>query len=126
MLIAPEKTSNMERVISGINEGELNALSMEVLNHRDNISEIFEKVDACIDRLQAVYRGQPCNGIIGYYNQIKPSFATTKENIRSYSDDLLMLIEKIKENADYLSGLFDDLTNRVKHEIKYNEFTIGK
>lgn len=114
----------MDNVIAGINEGELNALSIEVLDYRDRISEIFEKIDARIDRLRAVYQGPPCDRIVNYYNAIRPTFAIIKDNLRSYSDDLTTLIDKMSENEKYLALLFDDLSGQIEQKNQNNTFKL--
>ena len=44
-------------VVAGINEDELSALSLEILDYSDRISEIFDKMDSCMDKLPNYYQG---------------------------------------------------------------------
>ena len=103
----------MEEVVAGINENGLNELSLEILTRRDNISEIFEKIDSCMERLQSCYRGEPSKKLTLYAEELHSSFSMAKENIKNYSDDLTALIDKMRTNDRYLSSLFRELTEKT-------------
>lgn len=105
-------------VVAGINEDELSALSLEILDYSDRISEIFDKMDSCMDKLPNYYQGSPCLDLLNYYNELKPYYSVIKNNIVSYSDDLIELIKKMKENDNYLTTLFQNYTDDTKNKIK--------
>lgn len=108
----------MNDVVAGINEDDLSNLSFEVLDYADRISEIFDKLDACMDRLPNHYQGIPCNDIINLYNELVPYYSIIKENIISYSDDFIELIKKMQENDNYLTKLFQEYTDDTKNKTK--------
>ena len=110
--------------VAGINEEELNSLSLEIIDRKDRISEILEKINACMGRLEDYYQGPPYDKIMQYYEELSSSFSTIKENIKSYSDDLQTLITKMHENDRYLAGLFQDLTDDVVRQTNSNNFTL--
>lgn len=118
------KSNLMEEVIAGINDEELNSLSLEVLDRADMISEIFDKIDACMERLPACYQGEPCKRLLERYGALKSSYPIIKGNIVSYSDDFITLINKMHENDKYLSGLFQGYTNDISSQIKTDNFNL--
>ena len=116
----------MERVIAGIHEGELGSLSNEVLDYADRMSDIFDRIDACMDRLPACYKGEPCNKLMERYRTLHSSYLTIHDNVKSYADDFVTLINKMRVNDKYLSSLFQEFTNQRNHQIKTEHFTFTK
>lgn len=105
-------------LISGINEDELGSLSLEVLDYSDRISEIFDKIDDCMEKLPNYYQGQSCKEIINLYEELRLYYPTIKENIISYSEDFIQLIKKMQENDKYLVTLFQNYTDETINKIK--------
>ena len=108
----------MGDVLVGINEDDLGNLSLEVLDYVDRISDIFDKIDANIDLLKQQYQGEPCDDIVNFYNELTPYYSIIKENIISYSDDFIELINKMRENDKYLTTLFENYTDEAKDKTK--------
>lgn len=108
----------MDRVIAGIHEEDLGALSLEILDYVDRISEILERIDSYMDKLPACYKGSSSDKIIERYNSIKSTYPTVKENLKSYSDDFITLINKMREDDTFLSNLFRELTSDTNRKIK--------
>lgn len=108
----------MKEVIAGINEDELSNLSLEILDCVDRITEIFDRIDACMDKLPNYYKGSPCSDLINYYNELSPYYSIIKENIVSYSDDFIQLILKMQDNDKFLVTLFQNYTDDTKNKIK--------
>ena len=101
-----------------INEELVLTLSASILNHRDKITEIFEKVDACMQRLELCCQGPPCVRLVEYHNAMKPSCRNIKDNLKGYSDDLLTLIDKSHEASDIFDKMILSMTDDVEHQIK--------
>lgn len=116
----------MNDVIAGIKERELNELSLEIIRYRDRISDLFEKVDACFERIQLVYSGEPSDRISSYAKELHSSFSIAKENIKSYADDFTTLIHKMRENDQYLAGLFQEFTAEQIAKLDNNDFSLTK
>ncbi len=108
----------MNDAVAGINEDELSSLSLEVLDYADRISEIFDKIDACMNKLPNHYQGSPCSKLIDYYNNLKIYYPVIKNNIISYSDDFIALIKKMQDNDKTLVTLFQNYTDETKNKIK--------
>lgn len=105
-------------VVSGINEDELSLLSLEILDYSDRISEIFDRIDSCMERLPNYYQGLPCEKLMQYYKELTTYYPIIKDNIVSYSDDLIALIKKMKENDKFLTTLFQNYTDDTKNKMK--------
>lgn len=108
----------MEDIGFGINEEELSNLSLEVIDHADNISEIFDRIDACMEKLPIHYQGTPCTELINFYNKLTPFYEIIKNNIISYSDDLIELIKKMQENDKIGAGMIQIFTNETINKMK--------
>lgn len=108
----------MNEVVAGINEESLSSLSLEVLDYSDRISEIFDKLDSCMEKLPDYYQGEACTSIINLYNNLRVNYSFVKSNIISYSDDLMALIRKMKESDKYLANLFREYTDDARNKLK--------
>lgn len=108
----------MKEIIIGINEDELSNLSLEVLDYADRISEIFDKIDVCMDKLSNHYQGSSCSSLVNIYNELTPYYSIIKDNIISYSDDFIELIKKMQDNDKYLTTLFQNYTDDTLNKIK--------
>lgn len=108
----------MDDVIAGINEDELGNLSLEVIDYADRISEIFDRIDTCMERLPLHYEGTPCTEIMNFYNKLTPFYGIIKNNILSYSDDFIELIRKMQDNDKYLAKLFQTYTDETINKTK--------
>ena len=117
-IINIKRSNGMKDVVAGINEDELSNLSLEVIDYADRISEIFDKIDACMDKLPTHYQGETCSSIINFYNELTPYYSIIKDNIISYSDDFIELIKKMQDNDKYLVSLFQNYTDDTIKKIK--------
>lgn len=104
----------MDNVVAGINEEELGNLSMEILNYADDISDIFSRIDSCISKLPSSYDCDVKTKIMNSYDVIKDNYKVVKSNIISYSDDLIELIQKMKEGDEYISNMFVEFTTEMQ------------
>lgn len=108
----------MKDVLVGINEEEVSNLSLEIIDYADKISEIFDKITDCVDRIHSQYDGEPVSKIINSYQSLAEYYPVMKDNIISYSDDLIALIKKVKENDKYLVTLFQEYTDETINKKK--------
>ena len=49
---------------------------------------------------------------------LSSNYERIKSNIVSYSDDLIMLTKKVKEDTNYLTTLINDLAASIKEKSK--------
>lgn len=104
-------------VLLGINETRLQELSVEVLDYKDRISEIFDKLDACIDRLPNCYRGKPSEKLMEKYEAIKLNYPNVKASIKNYADDLGFLVLKMQENDKNWATIFQQASIETHNNI---------
>lgn len=113
-------------VVAGIQETELGALSIEVLDYVERVSDILNRIDSCMEQLPACYQGSPCTKLVNRYQAIQAQYPLLKDNLKSYSDDFITLIKKMRENDKYLSSLFQEFTSDLHNEVKINQFDLKK
>lgn len=104
--------------VSGINEGALRDLCMEILDYNERILEIFDKVDNCVEDLQDYYKCSSYNTFKNVYSELRNNYQIIKNNIDSYSNDLIKLIQMMHENEKYLVAIFENLTEDYKLKAK--------
>lgn len=100
----------MKDFVTYIKEDDLSSLSLEILDYSDRISEIFDRIDDCINKLPNHYQGTSCDKLINHYRGLAEQYPVIKQNIVSYSDDLVTLIKKMHENDKYIASLFQNYT----------------
>lgn len=108
----------MDQVVTGIKEEELGSLGLEVMGYAEKISEIFDRIESAMDRIPACFQGVPSEEINQRYQEIRSNCSVMKDNVTSYSDDLITLINRIRENDKYLSGLFRDYASDARGKIR--------
>ena len=108
----------MQNATARINKEELGNLSMEILDYMDRISEILNGVESSIEKLSKYYQGSSYNSIITQYNIYRELFPIVKNNIKSYSDDLALIVRKAQEGDKYLSRLFQNLADEYRSKTK--------
>ncbi len=111
-------------IYSGINEDALASLSVNVLDYSDRIMELFEKIDYQMSRLSKYYDSEACKIIISKYNDLAQNYEIIKNNFCVYSDDLVTLIKKMRDNSRYIASLIDkfkDATEEQAKKINYDK-----
>jgi uncharacterized coiled-coil DUF342 family protein len=104
-------------VLLGIHETKLQELSIEVLDYKDKISELFDKLDACMERLPNCYRGKPSEKLVEKYDEIKLNFPNVKASIKNCADDLSFLVLKMQENDKNWATIFQQSSIETNSEI---------
>ncbi len=104
-------------VLLGIHETKLQELSIEVLDYKDKISELFDKLDACMERLPNCYRGKPSEKLVEKYDEIKLNFPNVKASIKNCADDLSFLVLKMQENDKNWATVFQQSSIETNSEI---------
>ena len=105
-------------IIAGIKEDELNSLALEILDYSDKISEIFNKFDTKVEMLSEYYKTSAYKEFVYKYNLFRKNYTLVTNNIISYSDDLIALVHKMRENENFLTNLFIDYTEEAKTKLK--------
>ncbi len=111
----------MNYQLSGINEAALGELSIEILDYTDRISEIFKKIDDNMYRLGNCYQGKCYDDLLRYYENFRKNYPIIKENIISYSDDLIALVRHMNEADAHFAQIYTNLTNEAQGKTKIIE-----
>ena len=108
----------MKDTLLAINDETLGTLSLEVLDYVDDISEIFEEIDKQMSSLSACYQGKSRNLISAYYSDVKKNYSIIKNNIKSYSDDFICLINKMQANDKTAGNKAQDYISDIKNKVR--------
>lgn len=88
----------MEDLIS-INEEAIDKLVLEIYDYSERINNILNQISDLVNYSSTYFKGQISNDIIGKYNNLKLSLDNVKNNIASYSSDLVMVKNKFRNKA---------------------------
>lgn len=101
-----------------INEEGLETLISELDNHSDVISGLFDKIDQTISGLPDYYKCSACEAIMNSYHEFRKNYAIIKNNLASYSDDYVCLIQKMKAGDKELAKAVIGYTGKYVDEAK--------
>ena len=97
-----------------------------MLDYKERVSRIFDRIDSVMNRLESCFQGPPCNKIMERYQAVQAAYPVAEGNLVSYSDDFITLINRMRENDKYLSGLFQGFTEDKYDKAKTDLITINK
>ena len=106
-----------DNIIAGIRENDLGSLSLEIMGCVDRISVIFNRIDSTVNSIPAQYRGESCDELMRSYAKLKAEFPLVKENVKSYADDLVSLLNKMKQIDFDLTKLFRNADDEARKQI---------
>ena len=108
----------MDDTVLAIRESDVGTLSFEILDYSDRISEIFSKIDICMDNLSKCYEGESCTALKAYYKDLSSNYDVIKSNIISYSDDLIALVRMMNDTDKKIANLFEEFSADAKKETE--------
>lgn len=108
--------------LSGVNEGDIRTLGVEILKCSDRISDIFNLIDNKVNELPDYYKSTSCNEFCKSYEEFRKNYEIIKSNIVSYSDDLFRLVDKMKEGLNEVSSMIQNFTEEKKSKAKNIEY----
>lgn len=103
-----------EDVELAINEEDLSTLAMDILTISEDVTDIFSKIDAKMDSLKNCYESDEYSALITKYRDFKKNYSIVKDNIVSYSDDLIAVINKVRTGDRTIAFLIDSITEDTK------------
>lgn len=101
-----------------VNIGNMEVLCFEIEDYANRIGDIFTKIDERMDNLSRYYQGDSCDYLFNYYSELKNNFVAIKDNINSYSDDLVELVKKLQSIDIKVANLFTDFSIDTKNKTK--------
>ena len=103
-----------EELKLGVKDEDLSSFAMDILSFSDDISEIFSSLDSKMNELKTYFSGSRYDKLMSAYNAYKPSFGIVKDDIISYSDDLIALVNKSIAGDKHIAFLIDQVTESAK------------
>ncbi len=103
----------MPDIMSQINEVELEQLAIELIDYADSISDVMNRINSKMEQLNSCINGECSKGIQNKYSDFKSNYKIAKQNILKYSNDLIALIQKMKDGQLDMAKLFIQETDNI-------------
>lgn len=106
-----------------INEEELSELAIDIIDFNDEIAELFSSIDGKMFELKSYFDCSKYYTLLNSYNEFKKNYAVVKQNILTYSDDLIAVINKYKSGDKDVSLVVAGDCEDVKQKatmVKFN------
>lgn len=106
-----------------INEEELSELAIDIIDFNDEIAELFSSIDGKMSELKSYFDCSKYYTLLNSYNEFKKNYAVVKQNILTYSDDLIAVINKYKSGDKDVSLVVVGDCEDVKQKatmVKFN------
>lgn len=101
-----------------IKEGELSQIAMEIMTISDNVMEKFSEINGKMTELKRYFDGPEYDRLINRYNAFKKNYSVVKNNIISYSDELICIINKVRTGDKNVALVIDELAQDVSKKAK--------
>ena len=83
--------------IVGVDEEAINSLVTNIANAEEALNTIFNSMDDEIEQLSNGFKCPASNVFKTKYASLQKNFATIRDNLRSYMNDLILLKENMEE-----------------------------
>lgn len=107
-----------QEIASAINEEDLDNFILSIMDTADEILNIFEKIDNEIFRLSEYLKSEALKNILNEYNEIKSNYAIIRDNILTYSDDLIDVKNNMKNGIKDITLKINIFTKELQDEKK--------
>ncbi len=99
-----------------INEDELSELAIDIVDFNDDLAELFNSIDSKMSELKSYYDCSKYYSLLSSYNEFKKNYSVVKQNITTYSDDLIAVINKFKSGDKDVSFVVETDSLDVKQK----------
>lgn len=110
--------SNGDDVILGIREDDLGEFSMDILNLSEDISEIFSSIDSKMESLKNYFDCDQYNNLMSSYRDFRKNYGIVKRALVSYSDDLIAVINKVREGDTKIAFMIEQITTDTSNKAQ--------
>lgn len=107
-----------EEISLWINEENLGSFAMNLLTASEDITEIFSSIDKKMEALKLCFDGKEYDHLMAKYRDFRKNYPVVKNNIVSYSDDLIALINKVRAGDKDIAFIIDKLTKYANEQAK--------
>ena len=104
--------------LNAIREEELSAFSMEILDYFEKVADLLDNTDKEMNSLAPYFQEASYGVLMERYDNFRGNYVAIKDNIKSYSEELITLMQRMKENDHYLAQMFANYTSEKKLEAK--------
>ena len=93
-----------------IREDDLSTFAMDLLTISEDISDLFSSVDSKMDNLKNYFDGSKYDLLMDSYRSFRKNYTVVKNDIVSYSDDLIAVINKVRSGDNDIAFLINQIT----------------
>lgn len=105
-------------VFIAIRNDDLGEIAIDLMNFNDELSELFSSIDSKMAELKSAFDSKVYIDLMNKYNSFKKNYSIVKNNITSYSDDLIAVINKVRTGDATAKSLFDSNTIEILEKAK--------
>ena len=87
----------MNNYITGINENQLQRVIQHIQDNIDKIESRFENIDKINSDLKLSYNSPSASSYFSKYNDLKVNYEIIKNNLLSYKNDLINVLESYRK-----------------------------
>ena len=88
------------------------------MNFNDELSELFSSIDNKMVELKSAFNSKEYQSLMSQYSEFKKNYAVVKNNINSYSDDLVAVINKMRTGDSNITSLLETKSDDVLEQAK--------
>ena len=111
---------NSERLLA-IDDNELGEFCVSLLDYSDELGDLFTNIDTKMNELSQYFGGKAANDLFAQYRTFKSCYPIVRNNIISYSDDLITLVTKVHEGDDITAIQIGTATDDVLRQSQMIE-----
>lgn len=111
----------MDGMVLAIDENGLAGLISEIRNSKKTLEDYSNQFSGKITKIDDAYKSDTSPELIEYLRGIQRNFNTIQNNLSLYADDLECLIQRMKENDDYMASILNDAKDRVDIQTRASE-----
>ena len=107
----------MEDLIS-INEEGIDRLVLDLYDHFEKINSILNQVNDLIYDSKSYFNCSANDELLKQYSEMKLNIDNFKENVSSYSVDLIKVKNKFRQKASVLSTMIRQQATKIQPDVK--------
>lgn len=111
----------MDGMVLAIDENGLAGLISEIRNSKKTLEDYSNQFSEKITKIDDAYKSDTSPELIEYLHGIQRNFNTIQNNLSLYADDLECLIQRMKENDNYMASILNDAKDRVDIQTRASE-----
>lgn len=111
----------MDGMVLAIDENGLATLVSEIRKSKNTLEEYSTQFAEKITKIDDIYQSDTSSDLSEYLRSFQKNFNIIQNNLSLYADDLECLVQRMKENDNYMAGILNDAKDRVDTQTKASE-----